>query len=83
MAKKVPPTAEELENLKSTMDSTELDFANAKLAYYNRMEYKGQLVAYENLEQYAKAFIAANHAYQKALYGKVRITLSVARLMRE
>jgi tyrosyl-tRNA synthetase len=83
MAKKVPPTAEELENLKNAMESTELDFANAKLAYYHRTEYKGQLVAYENLEQYAKIFIAANHAYQKALYGKVRITLSVARLMRE
>lgn len=83
MAKKAPPTPEELQKLKDAMDRTELDFANAKLAYYHRTEYKGQPVDYENLEQYAKTFIAANHAYQKALYGKVRITLSVARLMRE
>ena len=83
MAKKAPPTPEELQKLKDAMDSTELDFANAKLAYYHRTEYKGQLVAYENLEQYAKIFIAANYAYQKALYGKVRVNLAVARLMRE
>ena len=83
MAKKVPPTAEELENLKSSMDSTELDFANAKLAYYNRLEYKGKIIAYEDLAKYAREFIAANYAYQKALYGKIRIKLSVPRLMRE
>jgi hypothetical protein len=83
MAKKVQPTAEDLQKLKSVMDAAELDFANAKLAYYNRAQYKDQPIAYEDLEKYAEIAIAANHAYQKALYGKIRITLSVARLMRE
>jgi hypothetical protein len=83
MAKKAPATAEDLQNLKAAMNATDLDFANAKLAYYNQAQYKDQPVAYEELKKYAEAAIAANHAYQKALYGKIRITLSVARLMRE
>jgi len=83
MAKKVPRTAEELQNLKGAMDAAELDFANAKLAYYNRSQYKDQPVAYEDLKKYAEISIVANHAYQTALYGKVRIRLSVPRLMRE
>jgi hypothetical protein len=60
-----------------------VDFRNAKIAYYNRTEYKGKIVAYEDFEQYAKTFIAANHAFQKAAYGKVVVKLTVARLARE
>lgn len=83
MARKAPPTTEELRHMKGSMDGAELDFANAKLAYYNGAEYKGRKVEYENLAGYARVFIAANYAYQKALYGRVRIKLSVPRLMRE
>jgi hypothetical protein len=69
--------------MKTAMDAAELDFANAKLAYYHRTEYKGTAVSYETLESYAEDFIAKNYAYQKAMFGKVRIKLSVPRLMRE
>jgi hypothetical protein len=83
MGKKAPATAEELRHLKKSMESAELDFANAKLAYYGRTEYKGELVAYENLARRAEEFIAANYAFQKARFGRIRIKLSVSRLMRE
>ena len=42
MAKKAPATAEDLQNLKAAMNATDLDFANAKLAYYNQAQYKDQ-----------------------------------------
>jgi hypothetical protein len=83
MAKKVPPTAEEIEKLKTTMENAELDFANAKIAYYHQTEYKDQLIDYERLATYAETFISANYAFQKAHYGRVRVKLSVPRLMRE
>jgi hypothetical protein len=83
MAKKPPATPEEIERLKTAMDRAELDFANAKIAFYHQTEYKDQPVDYERLATFAETFIAANYAFQKAHYGRVRVKLSVARLMRE
>ena len=65
------------------MDAAELDFANAKLAYFHRTEYKGQVVSYEVLKQFAEIFIAQNYAYQKGVFGKIRVKLAVADLLRE
>jgi len=83
MAKKAPRTTEEVRYLKESMDKAELDFANAKLAYYNGTEYKGNSVEYSDLARYAESFIAANYAFQKARFGKVHVKLSVPHLMRE
>ena len=33
MAKKIPPTPEDLQKMKGAMDAAELDFINAKAAY--------------------------------------------------
>ena len=81
--KKTDFSAAELATMKEAMDAAELDFANAKLAYYHRTEYKGLAVNYEALADYAEQFIAKNYAFQKAMFGKLRIKLSVPRLMRE
>jgi hypothetical protein len=80
--KKDKPSEEQVAELKAAKDLAELDFRNAKLAFYNRTEYKGQQVSYEILHTYAELLIARNYAYQKALYGTVKIKISVARLMR-
>jgi hypothetical protein len=69
--------------MKEVLDAAEFDFDNAKLAYFHRAQYKGQEVTYEVLKGFAEAYIARNHEYQKAAFGKVRIRLSAARLMRE
>jgi hypothetical protein len=82
MAKK-PPTTEALAKMKEVLDAAELDFDNAKLAYFHRAQYKGQEVTYEVLKGFAEAYIARNHEYQKAVFGKVRIRLLAAKLMRE
>jgi hypothetical protein len=82
MAKK-PATPEELAALKVSLDASELDFDNAKLAYFHRTSYKDEEITYEVLKRYAESYIARNHEYQKTAYGKVRVKLTVARLLRE
>ena len=81
--KKKVLSPEEIAALKVAMDAAELDFANAKLAYYNRTEYKGNPVTYDTLKAYAEDFIAKNYAVQKAAFGKVHVKLLLANLMRE
>jgi hypothetical protein len=84
MARKTSsPTQEELGALKLAMDTAELNFDNAKVAYFHRAEYQGKEVTYDVLKGYAEQYISANYAYQKASFGRIRIKLSVARLMRE
>jgi hypothetical protein len=65
------------------MDTAELNFDNAKVAYFHRAEYQGKEVTYDVLKEFAERFIAANYSHQKASFGRIRIRLSVARLMRE
>jgi hypothetical protein len=84
MARKaVVYTPEQLAELHTAMDQAEMELENAKLAYFNSAPYKNEAVPYEKLKEYAEAFIAANHAFQKARFGKVHIRLDVSRLLRE
>ena len=69
--------------MRNEMTRTEHQLEDAKLAYYNSAEYQGGPMPYERLKSYAEAFIKANHALQRALYGRVRVRLDVSRLLRE
>jgi hypothetical protein len=82
MARK-PATPEELAKLKEALDASEVDFENAKIAYFHNAPYKEEEVTYEVLKRFAEAYIAKNYDYQKAAFGRVRIKLAVARLLRE
>jgi hypothetical protein len=55
----------------------------AKIAFLNRsiFEEKEEL-SYEDLKAIAGDFIRANYGYQRKLYGKVRVKISVAKLLR-
>jgi hypothetical protein len=83
MARRAPPAPEELERMRAEMKRSEHELEDGKLAYYNSAEYRGEAMTYERLKKYAEAFITANHALQKALYGRIRIRLDVGRLLRE
>jgi hypothetical protein len=84
MARKaVVYTEEQLAQLQTAMDHAEVELENAKLAYFNSAPYKDEPVPYEKLREYAEVFIAANHALQKAKFGKVHVRLDVSRLLRE
>jgi hypothetical protein len=84
MARKaVVYTAEQLAELQTVMDAAEVELENAKLAFFNSAPYKDEPVPYEKLKEYAEAFITANHAVQKAKFGKIHVRLDVSRLLRE
>lgn len=56
----------------------------AKIAYLNRTPFESkQELSYEELKVIAQDFIRANYAYQKELYGKVKVKISVAKLLRQ
>jgi hypothetical protein len=53
------------------------------MAYFNSAPYKDEEVTYEVLKRYVDTYITKNYDYQKAAFGRVRIKLTVARLLRE
>jgi len=55
----------------------------AKVAYLNRSAFDGkEEVSYEDLKAIAQDFIKASYDYQKKLYGKVKVKISAAKLLR-
>lgn len=84
MARKaITYTPKQIAELETAMEFAEAELQNAKLAYFNSAPYKNEAVPYEKLKQYAEAFITANHALQKAKFGKIHVQLDVSRLLRE
>ncbi|MGC2330442.1 MAG: hypothetical protein WA581_03230 [Candidatus Acidiferrales bacterium] len=59
------------------------DVTEYEVAYLNRsmFEEKAEL-SYEDLRAIAQDFIRASYDYQKKLYGKVKVKISVAKLLR-
>jgi hypothetical protein len=54
----------------------------AKIAYLNRTPLDGREVTSDDLQQIAKEVIEANYELQRRRYGKVRLKLSPAKLLR-
>jgi len=66
---------EEMERQQSLMDAT-------KIAYLNNAPLGDHVPSVDEVRVAAQAFIDANYKYQKALFGRVRVKLSVANLLR-
>lgn len=73
------PVDEDRENL----DKLRARVYAAKIAFLNRsiFEEKKEL-SYEDLKAIAGDFVRASYDYQKKLYGKVKLKISVAKLLR-
>lgn len=72
MSRPAPKPPADIEASRAEMDASELDFANAKLAFYGRTEYKGSRVEFEDPKRYAETFIGKNRAFHRARWAKVR-----------
>jgi hypothetical protein len=57
-------------------------FDRLRYAYYTKTTSAGEVPDYEQLKRAAVAFIEASYAYQRARYGRVRLKLSVSKLLR-
>jgi len=64
------------------MKSKESRMHAVHIAYLNQAPFEDKIPIYEDLKAAADAFIAANYTYQKALYGRVMVKLSAAKLLR-
>jgi hypothetical protein len=68
--------------LRAAMEVLQAKLNAAKIAYLNRAELDGKVPEYEDVATIAKELIKLNYQLQKALYGEVRLKLSVAKLLR-
>lgn len=55
----------------------------AKVAYLNRTPFQEREVSFEDLKAIATEYIRKSYEYQKAVYGRVRVRISVAKLLRQ
>jgi hypothetical protein len=70
------------ETLRSAMEQKKATLDTMKLAYFHRAPFGGSVPDEGSLKRTAEEFIAANYAYQRALFGRVRVKLSAANLLR-
>ncbi len=70
------------DQLRAQMELLQAKLHAAKIAYYNNTELEGKVPEYEQLAAIAKELIRVNYELQKALYGKIRVKLSVSKLLR-
>lgn len=75
-------TDDELQEIREDMERKKAAMHAAKIAYLNSTSFGGRIPEYEDVRQAAQEFILANYKYQKALYGKIKVKLSVANLLR-
>lgn len=68
--------------LRSELDRTQAALEAMKVAYFNRSTFGDSIPDEHAVKRAAEDFVRANHAYQRLLYGRVRVTLSAADLLR-
>ena len=72
----------ELDRLRRRMKELDDTFQQIYRAYYTRPSPSDTRPAYSDLKSAAEAFIAANHEYQRARFGRIRLRLSLSKLLR-
>jgi hypothetical protein len=72
------PDEERIEEAREHFEMLQSRMNAAKIAYLNRTPFDGQ----DDLQQIAKEVIEANYELQRRRYGRVRLKLSAAKLLR-
>jgi len=72
----------DLESLQARFEVLQSRLNAAKIAYLNSAPFDGRLITYEDVKGIAEELIESNYALQRARYGRVRLKLSVAKLLR-
>jgi hypothetical protein len=71
-----------VEELRARAEVLRSRLSAAIIAFMKRAELDGKIPEFEDVSKAAEAMIEANYQLQRQLYGKVRIKLSVAKLLR-
>jgi hypothetical protein len=69
---------EQLAKLREDMERKEYLMHTIKTAYMNSTPFGDHVPSADDVQGGALAFIEANYTYQRALYGKIRLKLSIA-----
>ena len=77
-----PPEPSELEGMQLELNRLRSKLYAAKIAYLNRTPFQGRDVSYEDLREIAQEYIRKSYAYQRVQFGKLRVRMSVAKLLR-
>lgn len=72
----------ELDRLREQMQQKKAVMEAIRIAYLRRTLFRAGIPDYEQVRQAAEDFIRANYQYQRALYGKIKVKLSAANLLR-
>ena len=72
----------DVEAIRARFEALQARLNAAKTAYLHRTPLEGQEVTYEALRGIAREVIQANYELQKAVYGSIRLKLTVAKLLR-
>ena len=72
----------ELDRLRRRMKELDDAFQQIYRAYYTHPSLSEKRPAFSDLKSAAEAFIAANHEYQRARFGRIRLKLSLSKLLR-
>jgi hypothetical protein len=73
---------EKLEELRHEMERRHSIMTTMKIAYMNSSVFGERVPTPEDVRAAAQSFIEANYTYQRAVYGRVRVKLSAANLLR-
>lgn len=73
---------EHLAALQEAMKHKEYIMHTIKTAYMNGTPFGDHVPSTDDVRKGAQDFIEASYAYQRALYGKIRLKLSIAHLLR-
>jgi len=73
----------ELDAMRAELDVLRSKVYAAKVAYLNGTLFENRALTYEDLRAFASDYIQKTYAYQKAVYGKIKVRISVAKLLRQ
>jgi len=76
------PDPGELSRLRAEMEHKKAILDSIKIAFFNNVPFGGTIPDAQSVRQAAQDFVVANHAYQRLLFGRVKVKLSVANLLR-
>jgi hypothetical protein len=71
-----------LDELREEMDKLGNALEAVKIAYLNSTPYGDNVPTVDDVRSTAQAYIKAHHAFQRARFGKVRVRLNAADLLR-
>ncbi len=78
-----PATGHQLDAMRVELEVLRSKVYAAKIAYLNHTPFQDREVTFEDLKAFAGEYIHKSYDYQKAVYGRIKVRISVAKLLRQ